>query len=53
MANMEDKMTKETYDFPDGWSCCACGDEYNNDYIGEYIKSSDTCGVYCRRCTND
>ena len=37
------------YDFPDGWTCVECGDEYLKDTEGQLIGDY-TEGTLCKKC---
>ena len=39
------------YDFPDGWTCIDCGDEYIEDIYGKFISDYKE-GTLCSKCFN-
>ena len=40
------------YDYPDGWTCIGCGDEFLNDTTGIQIFD-DTEGPLCKKCSKE
>ena len=39
------------YDYPDGWTCIGCGDEYIEDVYGKFISDYKE-GTLCDKCFN-
>ena len=44
--------TTEPRDYPNGWTCIGCGDEYLKDTAGKLI-ADDTEGTLCKKCNDD
>jgi DNA-directed RNA polymerase subunit RPC12/RpoP len=43
---------KMEYDFPDGWTCIDCGDEFLSDTAGKEIANYDE-GTLCKKCNEE
>ena len=40
------------YDFPNGWTCVACGDEYVKDTKGKQVADYSE-GTMCKKCKEE
>ena len=48
----EMKRLYMTLDFPDGWTCILCGDEYLEDTTGKEVANYDE-GTLCLKCEQE